>query len=166
MAGVVMGEVSRDSPPAFSIVRGHGESADAASYCIEAEFDDIASLTAAVDSDPVDVVAHSYGALCALGAACRGARIRRLVLYEPPLPLEPGAYFPPGLVATMRDLIARGEDAEAMAAFAREVLKLSAGAPAALRRSAGWVEMTATAARVVRELAAVERWTGRAQAFG
>jgi pimeloyl-ACP methyl ester carboxylesterase len=36
--------------------------------------------------DPVDVFGHSYGAVCALGAASPGAPVRRLALYEPPGP--------------------------------------------------------------------------------
>ena len=37
---------------------------------------------------PVVVVGHSTGAVCALGAAIRGAPLRGLILYEPPWPHE------------------------------------------------------------------------------
>src|SRR5262245_28615280 len=46
--------------------RGYGESGDTATYSIESEICDIAACAAAVAEEPLDVVAHSYGALCAL----------------------------------------------------------------------------------------------------
>jgi pimeloyl-ACP methyl ester carboxylesterase len=145
--------------------RGHGESADAKSYCIEAEFNDIASLSAAVDSGPVDVVAHSYGALCALGAACRGAMIRRLVLYEPPLPLQPGSYFRPELSRTMRDALARNDKEGAFEAFAADALALSPDEIDAMRRLSTWAALVGHAALILRELESVERLIGRPELF-
>jgi pimeloyl-ACP methyl ester carboxylesterase len=145
--------------------RGHGESADARSYCIEAEFDDIASLSAAVDSGPVDVVAHSYGALCALGAACRGAMIRRLVLYEPPLPLQAGSYFRPGLSRTMGEAIARNDKEAAFEAFAADALAWSPDEIDARRRLSTWTALVGHAALILRELESVERLIGRPTLF-
>src|SRR5712691_13232919 len=85
--------------PQFTIFaldrRGHGASGDSAAYRLESEFDDINAMAEAIDDGPVDVVAHSYGGLCAMGAACHSLLVRRLVLYEPPLPISPGAYFSP-----------------------------------------------------------------------
>jgi pimeloyl-ACP methyl ester carboxylesterase len=145
--------------------RGHGESADATSYCIEAEFDDIASLTAALDSGPVDVVAHSYGALCALGAACRRAMIRRLVLYEPPLPLHPGSYFRPGLSRAMREALARDDKEAAFEAFAADALAWSSDEIDAMRRLSTWTTLVGHAALILRELESVERLIGRPAFF-
>jgi pimeloyl-ACP methyl ester carboxylesterase len=145
--------------------RGHGESEDATSYCIEAEFDDIASLTAAVDHSPVDVVAHSYGGLCALGAACRGAPMRRLVLYEPPLPMESGSYFRPDLSRTMREATARNDNEAAYEAFAADALALSPDEIDAMRRLTTWTALVGHAALILRELENVERLIGRPALF-
>jgi pimeloyl-ACP methyl ester carboxylesterase len=145
--------------------RGHGESADATNYCIEAEFDDIASLSAAMESDPVDVVGHSYGALCALGAACRGAMIRRLVLYEPPLPIQPDSYFRPGLSRTMREALARNDNEAAFAAFAADALAWSPDEIDATRRLSTWTALVGHASLVLRELESVERLIGRPALF-
>jgi pimeloyl-ACP methyl ester carboxylesterase len=145
--------------------RGHGESSDAASYRIEAEFDDIASLSAALDSGPVDVVAHSYGALCALGAACRGSMIRRLVLYELPLPLQPGSYFRPSLSRTMREALARNDKEAAFAAFAADALALSPDGIDAMRRLGPWQAAVGHASLILRELESVERLIGRPALF-
>lgn len=79
--------------------RGRGLSANqAAPYAIEGEFEDINALAdkiAAKHGAPTDVFAHSYGALCAMGAARMARNIGRIMLYEPP----PGT--PSGLVDRM-----------------------------------------------------------------
>jgi pimeloyl-ACP methyl ester carboxylesterase len=145
--------------------RGHGESEDAANYCIEAEYDDIVALIAAVDRSPVDLVAHSYGGLCALGAACRGAMIRRLVVYEPPLPMQAGSYFRPALSQTMREAIARNDNEAALEAFAADALALSSDEIAAMRRRATWPTLVGHSALILRELENVERLVGRPSLF-
>ena len=69
--------------------RGRGSSGDTGPYRLEKEYDDVAAVAASLaDSggQPADVFAHSYGALCTLGAAARGAPFRRVALYEPPGP--------------------------------------------------------------------------------
>src|SRR5687768_6369257 len=65
--------------------RGRGGSGDAPTYAIEHEFEDVAAMVDAI-SGPVSLLGHSYGALCALEAALRTDNVRRLVLYEPPIP--------------------------------------------------------------------------------
>ena len=69
--------------------RGRGSSGDADTYSLSSEYDDVAAVAAALASEqggPVDVVGHSIGATCVLGAAAGGAPFRRIVLYEPPGP--------------------------------------------------------------------------------
>jgi len=64
--------------------RGRGESGDAEAYGIEREFADVVALADSIDG-PVNLLGHSYGAICAIGAAPRLSALRRLVLYEPPI---------------------------------------------------------------------------------
>lgn len=69
--------------------RGRGTSSDSASYAIEREYDDLLAVTehlAAHEPAQIDVMGHSIGATITLGAAARGARYRRITLYEPPGP--------------------------------------------------------------------------------
>ena len=73
--------------------RGRGGSEDAQPYTIEREFDDVAATVNAI-GEPVNVLGHSYGALCALEAALRTDHIRKLVLYEPPIPSPQGRSSP------------------------------------------------------------------------
>lgn len=65
--------------------RGRGESGPPAEHALERQFEDVAAVIEAA-GEPVDLVGHSYGAHCALGAAAMvPERVRHLVLYEPPL---------------------------------------------------------------------------------
>ena len=61
--------------------RGRGGSGDAEDYELEREYEDVAGV---VDSlgEPVNLLGHSYGALCALEAALLAKNIRKLVLYD------------------------------------------------------------------------------------
>src|SRR3712207_1323335 len=66
--------------------RGRGGSGDSDDYAIEREFEDVAAV---VDSfgEPANLLAHSYGALCALEAALLTTNVRKLVLYDPGIEL-------------------------------------------------------------------------------
>jgi pimeloyl-ACP methyl ester carboxylesterase len=59
---------------------------------MEREFEDVAAVVTAL-GDEVDVLGHSSGALCALGAAPL-VKMRRLMLFEPPLEDDPAPYQP------------------------------------------------------------------------
>ena len=67
--------------------RGRGRSNDAPHYSIEREYQDIAAVLNAAGPRP-HVIGHSYGAVCALGAALE-TPVDKLILYEPPV----GAVF-------------------------------------------------------------------------
>jgi len=73
--------------------RGRGVSGDASPYAIAREAEDIAACVEDIGGQ-VDVVAHSFGAVCALQATLLTGNIRRLVVYEPlirtgPVKMEP-----------------------------------------------------------------------------
>jgi pimeloyl-ACP methyl ester carboxylesterase len=64
--------------------RGHGQSDPyPADHNLEREYEDVAALVAAADT-PIAVLGHSSGAIVAMHAAKRVARVSHLVLYEPP----------------------------------------------------------------------------------
>src|SRR4051794_34889600 len=66
--------------------RGRGKSGDGPEYAMEREAEDVLAVLEAVGGELL--VGHSYGALCAILAAARTERLRRLVLYEPPIGIE------------------------------------------------------------------------------
>ena len=65
--------------------RGRGGSGDAGQYAIEREFEDTVAVVNSIE-EPIFLLGHSYGALCSLEAASRTAHLRKLILYEPPIP--------------------------------------------------------------------------------
>jgi pimeloyl-ACP methyl ester carboxylesterase len=101
--------------------RGRGGSGDAGSYSIEREFEDVAAVADAFD-EPVNLLGHSYGGLCALEASLLTKNLRRLVLYEPPA--VPAGVYPPGFVERLEALIDQGKREEALVAFMTEVVRL------------------------------------------
>jgi pimeloyl-ACP methyl ester carboxylesterase len=126
--------------------RGRGASGDAPDYAVEREFADIAAVVDAIGG-PVDVLAHSYGALCALEAALLTAGVRRLVLYEPPvLP-------PPRTEADDRleELLAQGRRAEVVETFFRDIVGVDEAQLNRLRVMPSWPARVAAAHTVVRE---------------
>ena len=100
--------------------RGRGSSGDTEPYDVSREFEDVAAAAASLGG-PADVFGHSFGATCALGAAARGAPIRRLALYEPPGP----ATAPREWRDRVRAMIAAGQPGPAMASFLTEIIGLT-----------------------------------------
>jgi pimeloyl-ACP methyl ester carboxylesterase len=69
--------------------RGRRSSGDSELYTLTSEYGDVMAVASALASEqgaPVDVLGHSFGGTCVLGAAALGAPFRRIVLYEPPGP--------------------------------------------------------------------------------
>lgn len=119
--------------------RGRGSSGDAKEYALEREFDDLRAVAehlAARSGGPVDVVGHSLGAVCALGAAGRGAPVRRMVLYEPPgAPTVPADWL-----RRLHATIAQGQPGRAVASFLVEVIGLTPERVSELREEAARAE--------------------------
>ncbi len=137
--------------------RGRGASGDTAPYSIEREFEDVAAVADALavrSGAAVDVVGHSYGGRCALGAALRTTSVRRVVSYEG-APTPAGvSYHPPGIEARLRDLLDAGDRDGALAAFLTEVVGMSAAALAAYQADPIWPVRAAAADTILRELEA------------
>lgn len=93
--------------------RGYGESGDADPYDLEREAEDVAAVVASID-DPVTLLAHSYGALCALGAALQTDNLRALVLYEPAFSLDEGNPFVEALSEEVTPMLEAGENEQAV----------------------------------------------------
>lgn len=68
--------------------RGRGRSQANAQHAIERECEDMDAMLD-IAGGHAHVLGHSFGALCALETARHSTAIDRLVLYEPPLPVEP-----------------------------------------------------------------------------
>ena len=141
--------------------RGRGASGDAESYALADEVADIAAVARAIGPAPggVAVIAHSYGAICALEAAAAAPEIGPLVLFEPPVP-TPAAPGPPQDVADRVQALAdAGDAAGAMAVFLRDVVRVPAKQVDMLRRVPGFGSRARDCAgTVAREIAATRRY--------
>jgi pimeloyl-ACP methyl ester carboxylesterase len=104
--------------------RGRGGSGDAPDYDLIREAEDIAAVIDAVAAEQgqsVNVLGHSFGALCSLESALLTGNIRRLVLYEPPIPTGLEMY-PPGIFDRIDAAIKRGDNEGAVEIMFREVV--------------------------------------------
>ncbi|HLT48469.1 MAG TPA: alpha/beta hydrolase [Rubricoccaceae bacterium] len=102
--------------------RGRGGSTDAPDYDVMREAEDVAAVLDRI-GEPAAVLAHSYGAVCALEGALLADNVRKMVLYEPPIPTGLPIY-PPGVPDRMQALIDRGELEASLEVFMREVVRM------------------------------------------
>lgn len=136
--------------------RGRRHSADGADYTLEREIEDIVAWIRALPGDAkVDLLGHSFGAICALEAASRAPqRIRSLVLYEPPIRLASGQDADNPALALQQG-IAQGRHEAVLEAFYRDVLQVPETQIAGMRARADWQTKVRIAPTVARELDAV-----------
>lgn len=129
--------------------RGRGRSGDAAEYAMEREAEDVLAVLEAVGAELL--VGHSYGALCSILAAERTDRLRRLVLYEPPIAVREQ------WLEGLEDLVEQGEHAAALEGFLR-----GAGVPdqqvELIRGSPAWPVLLDAVPPMAREMRAAARW--------
>jgi pimeloyl-ACP methyl ester carboxylesterase len=130
--------------------RGHGDSEDAPAYAPPWEYEDVAAVLAAVPGE-VDLIGHSFGALCALEAARAGAEIRRLVLYEG-VPRDGRTISPDGLAERADVLVREGRPEAALDLVLAEVEHHGPAQLARDHRAASWSASTAGVAVLDREL--------------
>lgn len=144
--------------------RGRGESGDTAPYTIEREFEDVAALVEAI-GEPVNLFGHSYGAICSLEAALLTSRIRRLVLYEPPIPVEGVPIYPEGVIDRLQALHDAGDREGVLTLFMQEVVRMSPHEIALTKSMPAWPARIAAAPTLPRELRAHEQYRFKPERF-
>jgi pimeloyl-ACP methyl ester carboxylesterase len=136
--------------------RGRGASGDGPTYAIEREAEDVVAVVDGIGG-PVDVLAHSYGAICALEAAPRAKNLRRLALYEPPIntgrPLTPL-----GLLEELEALLDAGDRGGVVATFLERVAGVPAEQLVRLRRLPAWHARLGAAGTIPREIRAQDAY--------
>jgi pimeloyl-ACP methyl ester carboxylesterase len=153
----VVGPLLARSRPVLALDRrGRGASTDGPTYSIEREFEDVGAVADAIGGEPgtVDVVGHSYGGRCALGATLVSDAIRRVVAYEGAPAPSGVTYRPEGLVEAMRAHLASAEPAGALDLFLARVVGMSPEALAAYHAEPVWPARVAAAHTIVREIEA------------
>lgn len=135
--------------------RGRGASGDARAYAIEREFEDVAAVIDSIGA-PVDVIAHSYGAICSLEASRLTKNIRRLVLYEPPIFTQADGpevlKVREAVIAEIQKHLDAGDPAAALDTFYTKNLQMPAAEIAHLRTLPSWPARLALAHTLPREL--------------
>ena len=131
--------------------RGRGASGDAADYAIEREYEDVAAVVDVIDA-PVNLLGHSYGGRCALGAALLTKNIRTLILYEPfAVSLM---RYPPGLVERLQGYLEAGDRESLLTTIMREVVKMPSEEIKILRSAPAWPGRIKAAHTILREIQA------------
>lgn len=134
--------------------RGRGASGDGPEYDVEREFEDVAAVVdtvAEASGSQVDVLGSSGGATFSLGAASLTSRVRRLVLFEPPVRAAVQG-LPAGLQDRLDDLLEAGDPEGVIETAYREVVGLSDREIDDLRSHPAWPNRVAAAHTVPREL--------------
>jgi len=133
--------------------RGRGRSGDSSCYSIEREYEDIECALERT-GEKASLIGHSFGAVCALGAALR-TRIKKLVLYEPPLPVGgtvAGSYLP-----DYRAAIAAGDFDKALEIGFTHFASVPPAKVQAMRSTPEWAGALALAHTWSREVEAIEQ---------
>jgi pimeloyl-ACP methyl ester carboxylesterase len=132
--------------------RGRGGSGDSSRYSVDLEFDDVAAVCDSLEV-PVYLLGHSFGGICALGAAQRSARVSKLILYDPSVDVG----LPSAVIATLRKMerMLQEDDREGiMAALYLEIVGVSEADLEAVRAEPDWQDRLRSAHTIVRELSA------------
>jgi pimeloyl-ACP methyl ester carboxylesterase len=141
--------------------RGRGATDATGDHSVEDEAHDVATVIESV-GEPVFLLGHSHGAQCALAAASIvPARVRKLVLYEPPRP--PLLAGEP--LARLESLAAAGAWDEFAFAFFRDTLHVPVHELEALRASELWPPIAADAKASLGDLRAISRYDFTAERF-
>jgi pimeloyl-ACP methyl ester carboxylesterase len=122
--------------------RGRGDSGDTQPYSTEREVEDVAALIDAVGG-PVYLHGHSSGAIIALEAVMAGLDIAKLVVYEPPYPVE--RRVPDDLTERVSTAVGDGRRGDAAKLFLVEAVGVPAEMVGQISQSPDWAGMKAIA---------------------
>jgi pimeloyl-ACP methyl ester carboxylesterase len=137
--------------------RGRGQSGDAESYAIEREYEDVVAIADSI-AGPVNLLGHSYGAVCSLEASLKISNLRKLILYEPPISVDVKKNCPPDAIDRMNSYLEAGEPEKTLLIFLREIVGIPQNEIDMLRSSPSWSSRVAAAHTIPREEASVDSY--------
>jgi pimeloyl-ACP methyl ester carboxylesterase len=137
--------------------RGRGGSGDSDDYAIEREFEDIVAVVDSI-GEPVNLLGHSYGALCALEAALLTSNVRKLVLYDPGIEVAGEEIYPHEVIERLEALLGAEDRDGVVATTMREVAGLPPETVEYMRAQPVWQARVAAAHTIPRELRAVKAY--------
>jgi pimeloyl-ACP methyl ester carboxylesterase len=138
--------------------RGRGGSGDAPDYKLQREAEDVAAVVDAIN-EPVNVLGHSYGGLCALHAALITPNLRRLIVYEG-VPLRGADEVGPSIIDRMQAMLETGDMEGVLVTMYRDLVEMPPEELELLRSQRdAWAVRLRNAPTLPRELRALERYT-------
>jgi pimeloyl-ACP methyl ester carboxylesterase len=140
--------------------RGRGVSGDNPDYALEREWEDVAAVLDAI-GEPVNLFAHSFGAMCALEGTlrCRPGSLRRSVIYEPSVNRNLGNPTRDATIDEMGRLIAAGDREGVVRLHLRRIINLPDDAIAKQRAMTdSWAIRLGMAHTMPRELLALRHY--------
>jgi len=144
--------------------RGRGGSGDSDDYAIEREFEDLAVVVGSL-GESVNLLGHSYGALCALEAALLAKNVRQLVLYDPGIEVAGQEIYPHEVIERLEVLLGAGDRDGVVATTMREVAGLPPETVEYMRAQPVWQARVDAAHTIPRELRAVKAYRLDPQRF-
>jgi pimeloyl-ACP methyl ester carboxylesterase len=144
--------------------RGRGESGDGQAYAIEREFEDVAAVVDSIGGE-VNLLGHSFGAVCSLEAALRTNHLGKLILYEPPLALPGVSIYPPGIIDRLQAQLDAGDRRGVLSTFFNEVVRMPAHEFELFQASPAFPARIAAAHTISRELRVHEAYQFKPERF-
>ena len=144
--------------------RGRGQSGDGNAYAIEREYEDVGAVVDSIPG-PVNLLGHSYGAICSLGASLRTSNLRKLILYEPPIPIDVKENISTNAVDRMNAYLQVGEREKVLLIFLKEIVGIPQKEIKILRLFHNWSYRVAAAHTIPREEACAKAYILDPQKF-
>jgi pimeloyl-ACP methyl ester carboxylesterase len=143
--------------------RGRGDSGDGPAYALEREYEDIAAVVDTI-GEPVNLLAHSFGALSALEGALLTDGVRKLLLYEG-IPIPGLELWRAETLQRIQELVDGGWREEALILFMQEAVHLPTEEIEMLQRQPSWQGRVAAVHTIPRELRAFSHYAFDEQRF-
>jgi len=135
--------------------RGRGVSGDTEAYELAREYEDVAAVVDAIP-EPVNLFAHSFGAMCALEGARLTQNLARIVCYEPSMNRTTGDPKREFTIDEMQRLVATGDRDGVVAIHLRNIINTPEDVIEKQREQAqSWAARMAMAHTMPRELHAL-----------
>jgi pimeloyl-ACP methyl ester carboxylesterase len=144
--------------------RGRSQSGDIEPYTIEREYEDVVAMVDSIPG-PVNLLGHSYGAICSLEASLKTLNLRKLVLYEPPIHTDDIKNNSSDAIERMNSSLHIGEREKALLIFLREIVGIQDDEMSKLQSLPSWSARVASAHTIPREESSVSSYTFHPEQF-
>ena len=143
--------------------RGRGGSGDSKPYYLQREAEDIVAIVDSI-GEPVNLLGHSYGGLCAIEASLLTSNLRKLILYEG-VTLNGAKIYRPGFIERLETILKKGDVEGIIVTMLRELLNTPSHEIDMLRQDGSWKVRVANAPTIPRECRAESQYVFEPERF-